>query len=272
MRLLIILFMLLLATTPLLAQDAPPPGCNTDTMGGLFGSLAEGLPQEAIPVEQAIYIIDVLQNSLAALRAACTGATWSDPDGPDYANIPQERSADGAFVLGDPEAPVTVVEFADFLCPHCQTYQVTMRQVLDAYVVSGQARLEYRMFPVVDPYASPLTSSLVECADILEPGSFWHAHDLMYELTSAGFNGLTHYTFASLAGLDFNSLLACVNEQAGQIVTDSELAQSTGVTGTPTVMLRHGDGELEFIADQSGNRVASSVPFFVLESEIEAAQ
>ena len=42
---------------------------------------------------------------------------------------------------------------------------------------------------------------MVECADRLEPGSFWRAHDLMYELTSAGFNGLSHFTFASRAGL-----------------------------------------------------------------------
>ena len=147
-----------------------------------------------------------------------------------------------------------------------------MRQVIETHVVSGQARLEYRMFPVVDPYASTLTANLVECAEILAPGSFWRANDLMYELTSAGFNGLTPFTFASRAGLDYNVMTACVNEQANQVVADSELAQSTGVTGTPSILLRRADGELVFIEDQNGNRVMSSIPFFVLESEIAASQ
>ncbi len=272
MRLITFLFALLLIATPLLAQDEAPPGCNTNTMAGIFASLAEGLPQQTIPVDQAIYIIDVLQDSLGALRSACAGELWSDPDAPDYDSIPQARTADGAFVLGDPQAPITVVEFADFLCPHCQTYHTTMRQVIETHVVSGQARLEYRLFPVVDPYASTLTANLVECAEILVPGSFWRAHDLMYALTSAGYSGLTPFTFASRAGLNYNAMTACVNEQADQVVADSELAQSTGVTGTPSILLRLADGELVFIEDQNGNRVASSVPFFVLESEIAASQ
>ena len=272
MRLITLLFALLLITTPLLAQDEAPPGCNTDTMAGIFASLAEGLPQQTIPVDQAIYIIDVLQDSLGALRSACAGELWSDPDAPDYDSIPQARAADGAFILGDPQAPITVVEFADFLCPHCQTYHATMRQVIETHVVSGQARLEYRLFPVVDPYASTLTANLVECAEILVPGSFWRAHDLMYELVSAGYSGLTPFTFASRAGLNYNAMTACVNEQAEQVVADSELAQSTGVTGTPSILLRRADGELVFIEDQNGNPVASSVPFFVLESEIAASQ
>ena len=273
MRILLLFLLLTLVGAPLHAQEeALPPGCNTGILAELFGSLAEGLPQETIPLDLALYIIDVLQDSLGAMRSACSGEIWSDPDAPDYSRIPQSRMADGAYVLGDPGAPVTVVEFADFLCPHCQTYHATMRQVIDTYVTSGQARLEYRLFPVVDPFASSLTANLVECADTLQPGSFWRAHDLMYELTAAGFNGLTHFTFAARAGLDFNDMMACVNEQADQIITDSELAQASGVTGTPTIMLRDADGELVFIEDQNGNQVRSSIPFFILESIILAAQ
>jgi len=268
MRLITLLVILLLTGPPALAQVEAPPGCNTGAMGELFSVLAERLPSQAVSPGQAISIIDVLQDSLAALRSACAGETWSDPDAPDYDRLTQARAADGAFLLGDPAAPVTIVEFSDFLCPHCQNYHATIRRLIQAHVSTGAARLEVRMFPVVDAFASPLAASMVECADILEPGSFWRAQDLMYELTGAGFNGLTHFTFAARAGLDYDAMIACVNEDADQVVTDSELAQSAGVTGTPTIMVRHGDGELAFIEDDRGTRVASSVPWFVLERVI----
>ena len=48
-------------------------------MGELFSVLAESLPAQGISPGQAISIIDVLEESLGALRAACAGETWSDP-------------------------------------------------------------------------------------------------------------------------------------------------------------------------------------------------
>ena len=266
-----LLLVLLLAAAPLSAQDSPPPGCNTAAMGTIFSSLAAGLAQQELPVDQAIYIIDVLQDTLDALRSACEGETWSDPEAPDYDSIPQGRGVDGAFIIGDPAAPVTIVEFSDFLCPACQTYHETLRQLIRDYVATGQARFEYRMFPVIDAVASPLVATLVECADTLEPGSFWRAHDLMFELVREGFHGLTHFTFAARAGLNYEELGICVNEQANQVVTDSELAQELGVGSTPTIMVRLGDGDLEFVHDQNGNRTQGGLPYFVLESIVVEA-
>ena len=57
-----------------------------------------------------------------------------------FADIPQSRTEDGAFVLGDPDAPVTIVEFADFMCPHCQAYQTTVNRFIEQYVATGQAK------------------------------------------------------------------------------------------------------------------------------------
>ncbi|MCY4525993.1 MAG: thioredoxin domain-containing protein [Anaerolineaceae bacterium] len=271
MRLVILLLALLLVTSPLHAQEELPPGCNTAAMGTIFSSLASALSQQTLPLDQAIYVIDVLQDTLTALRAACEGETWSDPAAPDYAGIPQMRGEDGAFILGDPDAPVTIIEFSDFLCPACQRYHETLRQLINDYVVTGQARFEYRMFPVIDAVASPLVASLVECSEEQLPGSFWHAHDLMFELVSAGFHGLTHFTFASRAGLNYEELGVCVNESANQVVVDSELAQELGVASTPTLMLRYGDGDMEFVTDQNGNRAQGGLPYFILENIVREA-
>lgn len=271
MRLATVFLALLLTAAPLSAQGETPPGCNTAAMGSIFSSLAAGLEQQTLAVDQTIYVIDILQDTLAALRSACVGETWSDPEAPDYDNIPQARRDDGAFILGDPEAPLTVIEFSDYLCPACQHYHETIRQLIRDHVATGAVRFEYRMFPVIDAVASPLVASLVECSEILAPGSFWHAHELMFSLVSEGFHGLTHFTFASRAGLDYEELGVCVNEQAQQVVIDSELAQELGVSSTPTMMLRLGDGEPEFIRDQDGNLTRGGLPYFVLESIIAEA-
>lgn len=271
MRLVVLTLALLLVATPLQAQEALPPGCNTAAMGTIFSSLAAALAQQTLPLDQAIYVIDVLQDTLGALRAACEGETWSDPAAPDYDDIPQMRGEDGAFILGDPDAPVTIIEFSDFLCPACQRYHETLRQLIHDYVATGQARFEYRMFPVIDAAASPLVASLVECSEDQLPGSFWRAHDLMFELVSAGFHGLTHFTFASRAGLNYEELGVCINETANQVVVDSELAQELGVSSTPTLMLRYGDGDMEFILDQNGNPARGGLPYFILETIVREA-
>jgi protein-disulfide isomerase len=159
----------------------------------------------------------------------------------DYSEIPQERLADGGFVLGNPEAPITIVAFEDFLCPHCQSYKATTSQFISKYVATGMARFEYRFFPAVDPTYSALSAQFAECADILKPGSFWNAHDAMFELASASrFTNSTPRTFAERMGIPYTDLLECSSD-AEQVDIDSQLGQQLGVTGTPTIMVRYGD-------------------------------
>lgn len=159
----------------------------------------------------------------------------------DYSTIPQERLPDGGFVLGNPDAPVTIVAFEDFLCPHCQRYKSTTEQFISQYVEPGLARFEYRFLPAVDPTYSALSAQFAECADILEPGSFWTAHDVMFELATASrFNNSTPRTFADRMGISYTELLECTAD-ADQVQKDSQLAQQLGASGTPYVMVRYGD-------------------------------
>jgi protein-disulfide isomerase len=161
----------------------------------------------------------------------------------DYTRIPQERTDDGGFILGDPAAPVTLIAFEDFLCPHCQDYESTLRRFIAEYVIPGKARFEYRFMPAIDPQASVYVAQLVECSEILKPESFWEAHNIMFELLSASrYSADTSRTFAERAGLNYAELLDC-QPTAKQIQTDHTLGNSLGVTGTPTVFVRYGDGE-----------------------------
>ncbi len=160
----------------------------------------------------------------------------------DYGQIPKERQEDGGFVLGEPSAPITIVAFEDFLCGHCQRYKATVDQFIEAYVATGMARFEYRFVPVVHPGYSRLAAQLTECADTLEPGAFWRAHDVMFQIASArAFSDNSARSFADEMGMSYAKLLEC-SADARQVDQDIQLANQMSVTGTPTVMVRYGAG------------------------------
>lgn len=187
-----------------------------------------------------------------------------------YEGIPFSKTDDGAFILGNPDAPLTMVEFADFICPHCQNYQEVVHQFIETYVASGQARFEYRMFPIVDPKLSPLTAQLAYCADEQKDGTFWPAHDALYDLAIARqVNEDTYKVLADITGVDADKLNFCT-ERANQHEIDTELAQSLGISGTPAVMFRLEDGTLgwPFVEGQLFNR--GGAPWVVLQEVMSA--
>ncbi|GAB4509493.1 MAG: thioredoxin domain-containing protein [Anaerolineae bacterium] len=185
----------------------------------------------------------------------------------DYASIPQTRLADGGFVLGDPEAPVTIVEFADFLCPHCQDYKSTIDQFIEEFVVTGQARFEYRMYPTQGPNAI-YAAQAAECAEILEPGSFWEAHDELFALASRGIRDeRISRQLADSLDLNYSDLLLCIRDEAEQVQTDQALGSRSQVEGTPAVRIRYGDSAPQVIPgfDRGGP------PLSVLRAQVVGA-
>lgn len=181
-----------------------------------------------------------------------------------YEGIATERLEDGGFVLGNPEAPVTLVEFADFLCGHCQTYQATAHTFIETYVATGQARFEYRLFPVVDPTYSPYSAQLAECADEQQTGLFWPAHDYLYDLAiERNIGPDTAENMAALFELNVDALNTCA-ETADQFEIDQELGQSLGVSGTPATRLRVGD-EIGLVRVSDQTIGSGGIPLEILE-------
>lgn len=162
-----------------------------------------------------------------------------------FASIPQSRTEDGGFVLGSPDAPITIVVFADFLCPHCQDYESALTPFIEQYVAAGQARLEQRFFPVVDPTFSVLAIQLAECAESIRPGSFWDARAILFDLAAQErFNAGTAAKFAAQIGIDEALLLQCT-PTATQVQIDTALARQLNVGGVPSVWMRAADGKIQ---------------------------
>jgi protein-disulfide isomerase len=191
-----------------------------------------------------------------------------------YQNIPQSRTDDGAFILGDPEAPITVVEFGDFACPHCQDFHEVAVRFIDNFVATGKARFEFRMFiSGADPTYGPYTAALAECAAEQRDGAFWPAHDVLFEMGRAQgrFNDRVARSLADSLELNFAELVTCANG-ANQVRTDMNLGQQLNVQSTPTIMIRLDNEQPQFINDGTRIYDRGGVPYELLQAVTASAQ
>lgn len=179
--------------------------------------------------------------------------------------VPQSRTEDGAFVIGNPDAPVTIIEFADFLCPACQRYHEEIGRWISDYVLTGQARFEFRMLPTQQ--LSPFVFAVAECAAEQSASGFWPVHEALFDIANTnGIGDDVGRIIADRFDLDYAGLLECTQE-ADQFEIDRQYASSLGVGATPSIRVRYGDGEAEVIDAFT----AGGVPYDVLAQVVEEA-
>src|SRR5690348_6086808 len=83
-------------------------------------------------------------------------------------------------VLGNPEAPVTVVEYGDYECPYCAAAAPVLRALIESS--DGQVRLVFRNFPLFEVHPHALVAALAaESTAEAGPGPFWKMHKLLFE-------------------------------------------------------------------------------------------
>lgn len=144
--------------------------------------------------------------------------------------------------IGDPNAPVTIVQYADFQCPYCRLFALDIQpELIKEFVDTGRARLEWRHFPVFGAF-STLAAHAAACAH--EQGAFWAYHDALYAKLEAGLSpGAkrvdTLVAIADSVGLESASFKACVVERryAAQIRADLQSGRRLGVVGTPSFVV-----------------------------------
>ena len=194
-------------------------------------------------------MIGGLRDDLAPLREA------AGPPPPPAQRSPSaaaEALSDDDPSKGDPDAPITIVEFSDFQCPFCgRFYEQTLPLVERDYIETGKARLVFRDMPLdIHPQAPPAHIA-AECAD--EQGRFWEYHDVLFDrqgewsrLSGAALDGALAGYAAGL-GLD-DSFAECVRspEAEREMRLDYEQALAMGLTGTPTFLIG-GNGH-DFVA------------------------
>lgn len=86
-------------------------------------------------------------------------------------------------ILGNPSAPILFIEYADFECPFCKEFQVTMNKIMQDYGKTGKVAWVYRHFPLVDFHANAMDAALAsECvASLGDNNKFWEFANLTYD-------------------------------------------------------------------------------------------
>ncbi|MBI5742779.1 MAG: DsbA family protein [Candidatus Niyogibacteria bacterium] len=165
-------------------------------------------------------------------------------------------------VLGNPSAPVTIIEYADFQCPFCGRFEsTTVGQLKEKYVKTGQAKIIYRDFAFLGP-ESVESAEAARCAN--EQGKFWDFHDYLYAHQNGenqgAFAAMNLKKFAGALKLDQAKFDSCLDDHKYKSAVEASLktGQALGVTGTPTTFV-------------NGQEIVGAQPIAQFEALIKAA-
>lgn len=205
----------------------------------------------------------VLRGNVAQPQAPAVNNPVAATPTPNIADV--SKIGDRDAILGDPNAPVTIVEYADFQCPFCgRFFTGAEAQIRDQYVKTNKAKMIYRDFAFLGP-ESTASAEAAECAK--DQGKFWAYHDALYtaEIADGKENSgnLNHALFLSLAknlSLDMNAFTSCVdsNKYADVVSKSVADAQALGISSTPTIFV-------------NGQQILGAQPFSVFQAAIDKA-
>ena len=146
-----------------------------------------------------------------------------------------------APTMGDANAPVTLVEYADFECPVCRNLHDVLRGLLPNY--AGKIRLVFKDFPIEQLHPWARTAAIgARCAYRQQPAAFWKMFDLIYDnqdIISASNAWSKMAEYAGQAQLDVDAFKACMAspEAAAAVNASHANGELLEVNSTPTVFV-----------------------------------
>ena len=149
------------------------------------------------------------------------------------------------ITLGDPKAPVRVVEFADLQCPFCRDYAVdVLPGIVQKYVRPGKVRMDFRTLAFIGP-DSERAGRVAEAA--AQQNRLWNLADLVYlnqgkENSGYATDAYLRRIAGAVPGLDTAKVFAARDGAAvsSGLKAASDLATASGVNETPTFLVGRG--------------------------------
>ena len=199
---------------------------------------------------------------VSIITGGFSGKSSSAPTGAavavnDIITVSAKDYVDDDPVLGNSNAPLTIVEFSDFQCPYCgRFFEETFPLIKERYIDTGKVKLVYRDFPLnFHPMAMP-SALAAECAN--EQGKFWEFHDMIFENQEILSNDILKQ-FAVDLGLNVEGFNGCFASQkySKEIANDLQDVARAGGRGTPYFIV----GDIP---------VSGAQPFSVFQQAIES--
>jgi protein-disulfide isomerase len=164
-----------------------------------------------------------------------------------------EVTLDNAPRRGPQDAPVVIVEFADYECPYCQRIHPELKKLQAEF--AGQVTLAYKDFPLPMHTHAEKAAEAARCA--AEQGSFWDFHDLLFD-NAPKFEPAQLKEHARALKLDAARFDHCLDaaEQAAAVRRDFAQGQRLGLTGTPSFFI-------------NGHFLSGAVKYYTLREVVE---
>ncbi|MDH5751165.1 MAG: DsbA family protein [Deltaproteobacteria bacterium] len=236
------------------------------TMGALWLGGGKSAEDSPLTAQQGQAILAELKQVRQAIDDLQAPSEERRPQAPN--DEPVSISLLNRPVLGNPRAPLTLVEFTDYQCPFCARFHSqTLPQIKKNYIDTGKLRLVVMDLPLtrIHPMAFKAAQGTL-CA--AEQGKFFQMSDALFQVSNK--LDLQAITAAALkVGLDGKDFSDCINsERHNDRVEESlKLAVSKGFSGTPSFLLgTSGENQV-----QQAQKLIGAQPYSVFEKAIEAA-
>ncbi len=152
-------------------------------------------------------------------------------------------------ILGNPNAPVMIVEYSDTECPFCKVFHLTMKRVMAEYGTEGKVAWVYRHFPIAELHSrAQKEAEATECvAELGGNEKFWKYLDTIFVQTNSN-DSLDPAALPAIAksiGIDEKKFNECLSsgKYATKILASIQDAQRAGSEGTPNTILITRDGQ-----------------------------
>ena len=207
-------------------------------------SLAIGAIIASITITLVIFGFN---NSSNEIELSIEPTPKMDQIGPEKITIDTFLS-NGSPILGDPDAPITLVEFGDYQCHYCNVFfQSIEKDIVKNYVDTGKVKIIFKDYNIIGE-DSVKASQGAHCAN--DQGLFWEYHDILYSNWTGENNGWASSEnlaiFAQQIGLNMNKWSECMNKGShSQIILKSnDDARTLQLTGTPAFFIINSEGEV----------------------------
>ena len=141
-------------------------------------------------------------------------------------------------ILGNPNAPITMVEFGDYQCTFCSKFfHETENPIITNYIKTGKVKILFKDYIILGQ-DSMNAANAAHCAN--DQKSFWEYHSMLYNNWAGedtGWADITHlHEFANTLGLDMDMFSTCMSDlKWNELINLSSIdGQKLGVSGTPT--------------------------------------
>ena len=222
-------------------------------------------------------ILSVFYRPAAALTAGGAAAAPSAAT-TSLASLAQLGPRDA--VLGNPNAPVTIIEYGDYQCPFCSRYFSQIEPMIKSqYINTGEAKMVFRDFPFIGS-ESVAAANAAQCAE--DQGKLWAYHDALYTAKVADENVVanaendgffTTAEFVKLAGqvgLNIPSFTSCLSSSKNEnyIISEKAAAVAAGIQSTPTTIV---NGQMVTEPDGSSAGADATAVMQAIASAVAAA-